>query len=142
MSGEEWEAIVGGSWLNKLGVFVLVIGIALFLGYSFTRMGPPGRVAVELAVSFAMLGGGIMLERRARYTIFARGLSGRRLGRALFHDLRDALGEGGEGDRQRSRRHAAAAGGGHGDDPAFAAISFADRHWPGVLSRIRDAVAG
>ena len=26
MKGEEWEAIIGGSWLNKLGVFVLVIG--------------------------------------------------------------------------------------------------------------------
>src|SRR5579884_1276161 len=76
MSGEEWEAIVGGSWLNKLGVFVLVIGIALFLGYSFTKMGPPGRVAVGMAVSFAMLGGGVFLERRARYAIFARGLLG------------------------------------------------------------------
>ena len=76
MAGEEWEALVGGSWLNKLGVFVLVIGIALFLGYSFTRMGPPGRVAVSLAVSFALLGGGIALERRARYSIFGRGLLG------------------------------------------------------------------
>jgi uncharacterized membrane protein len=76
MAGEEWEALVGGSWLNKLGVFVLVIGIALFLGYSFTRMGPPGRVAVSLAVSLALLGGGIVLERRARYTIFGRGLLG------------------------------------------------------------------
>jgi hypothetical protein len=76
MSGEEWEAIVGGSWLNKLGVFVLVIGIALFLGYSFTKMGPPGRVAIGLAVSFAMLGGGITLEKRSRYTIFGRGLLG------------------------------------------------------------------
>ena len=40
MQGEEWEAVVGGSWLNKLGVLVLVIGIALFLGYSFTQMAP------------------------------------------------------------------------------------------------------
>ena len=76
VSGEEWEAIVGGSWLNKLGVFVLVIGIALFLGYSFTEMGPPGRVAIGLAVSVAMLGGGITLEKRSRYTIFGRGLLG------------------------------------------------------------------
>lgn len=76
MAGEEWEALVGGSWLNKLGVFVLVIGIALFLGYSFTRMGPPGRIAVSLAVSLTLLGGGIMLEKRARYTVFGRGLLG------------------------------------------------------------------
>lgn len=84
MSGEEWEAIVGGSWLNKLGVFVLVIGIALFLGYSFTTMGPPGRVAIGLAVSLAMLAGGIFLERRARYTNFARGLLGGGWGALYF----------------------------------------------------------
>src|SRR5271155_541793 len=37
MGGQEWEAVVGGSWLNKLGVLVLVIGIALLLGYEFTH---------------------------------------------------------------------------------------------------------
>jgi len=61
-----------------------VIGIALFLGYSFTRMGPPGRVAIGLAVSLAMLGGGVVLERRARYTIFARGLLGGGWGALYF----------------------------------------------------------
>lgn len=76
MSGEEWEAIVGGSWLNKLGVFVLVVGVALFLGYSFTRIGPAGRAAISLAISASMLGGGVFLERRARYINFGRGLIG------------------------------------------------------------------
>ena len=33
---QEWEAMVGGNWLNKVGVLVLVIGIALFLGYAFS----------------------------------------------------------------------------------------------------------
>ncbi|HME08640.1 MAG TPA: DUF2339 domain-containing protein [Bryobacteraceae bacterium] len=84
MSGEEWEVLVGGSWLNKLGVFVLVIGIALFLGYSFTKMGPPGRVAIGLAVSLGMLVGGILLEKRARYTIFGRGLLGGGWGALYF----------------------------------------------------------
>lgn len=28
MGGQEWEAVVGGNWLNKAGVLVLVIGIA------------------------------------------------------------------------------------------------------------------
>ncbi|MBI4639458.1 MAG: DUF2339 domain-containing protein, partial [Candidatus Tectomicrobia bacterium] len=76
MAGEEWEAIVGGSWLNKLGVLVLVIGLALFLGYSLTHLGPAGRVAVGFAVSGAMLASGVILERQARYAIFARGLIG------------------------------------------------------------------
>jgi uncharacterized membrane protein len=72
----EWEALVGGNWLNKLGVFVLVIAIALFLGYSFSKMGPAGRSAVGLAISLALLAAGIALERRAEYVIFARGLLG------------------------------------------------------------------
>jgi hypothetical protein len=76
MQGEEWEAVVGGSWLNKLGVLVLVIGIALFLGYSFTKMGPGGRVAIGLGVSLTMLAGGFLLEKKPRYKIFARGLLG------------------------------------------------------------------
>jgi uncharacterized membrane protein len=76
MAGEEWETIVGGNWLNKLGVFVLVIGVALFLGYSFTRVGPAGRAAIGVAVSLAMLAAGFVLERRAHYGIFARGLLG------------------------------------------------------------------
>jgi uncharacterized membrane protein len=73
-SSEEWEALVGGNWLNKLGILVLVIAIALFLGYSFTQLGPPGRSAIALVVSFALLIGGVVLERRPRYVIFARGL--------------------------------------------------------------------
>lgn len=75
-SSEEWEALVGGNWLNKLGVFVLVIGIALALGYSFAHMGPAGRVSVGLALSLAMLGTGAAVERRERYRTFARGLLG------------------------------------------------------------------
>lgn len=76
IGGPEWEAVVGGSWLNKLGVLVLVIGIALLLGYEFARVGPAGRVAIGMAVGLVMLIGGVLLERRAPYAIFARGLIG------------------------------------------------------------------
>jgi len=76
MQGEEWEAVVGGSWLNKLGVFILVVGIALFLAFSFTKVGPGGRAAIGLAVSLSMLIGGFLLEKRPRYKIFARGFLG------------------------------------------------------------------
>jgi hypothetical protein len=75
-SSEEWEAILGGNWLNKIGVFVLVIGIALALAYSYKLLGPAGRVAVSVAISLAMLAGGVAIERRERYRIFARGLIG------------------------------------------------------------------
>jgi predicted membrane protein DUF2339 len=72
---EGWEAVVGGSWLNKIGVLVLVVGIALFIGYSLTQLGPGGRLAVGFVVSFALLGIGIALEPSALYRIFARGLA-------------------------------------------------------------------
>jgi uncharacterized membrane protein len=72
----EWEALVGGSWLNKAGVLVLVIGLALFLWYSFGQMGPWGREAVACGISLSMLGGGAALEPRQRYRTAARGLVG------------------------------------------------------------------
>jgi uncharacterized membrane protein len=72
----DWEAMLGGNWLNKLGVLILVIGIALALGYSYTKLGPAGRVGTSLALSFAMIGSGAALESRERYRTFARGLLG------------------------------------------------------------------
>jgi predicted membrane protein DUF2339 len=72
----DWEATLGGNWLNKVGVVLLVIGLALALGYSFAHIGPAGRVTVSLAVSFAMLASGAVFEPRPRYRIFARGLLG------------------------------------------------------------------
>src|SRR5579863_2987571 len=72
----DWEATLGGNWLNKAGVLLLVIGIALALGYSFAHIGPAGRVAISLAVSFVMLAAGMVFEPRERYRIFARGLIG------------------------------------------------------------------
>jgi uncharacterized membrane protein len=72
----DWEAILGGNLLNKAGVLLLVIGIALALGYSFTQIGPAGRVAVSLVASFAILAAGAWFEPRERYRVFARGLLG------------------------------------------------------------------
>jgi uncharacterized membrane protein len=76
MGGQEWEAVVGGSWLNKLGVLVLVIGIALLLGYEFARVGPAGRVAIGMGTGLTMLMAGVFIERKSAYAIFARGLIG------------------------------------------------------------------
>jgi len=76
MGGPEWEAVVGGSWLNKVGVLVLVIGVALLLSYEFTRVGPGGRVAIGFATGLTLLIGGALLERRTAYAVFARGLLG------------------------------------------------------------------
>ncbi len=76
LGNEEWEALVGGSILNKIGAVVLVIGIALFLAYSFTQMGPAGKASISIALSLAALAAGVYVERKAKYGTFARGLIG------------------------------------------------------------------
>ena len=73
---QEWESLIGGSILNKLGAVVLVIGIALFLGFSFDRISPAGRAALSIVVSTGILCAGVWVERRERYRFFARGLIG------------------------------------------------------------------
>ncbi|HTQ55738.1 MAG TPA: DUF2339 domain-containing protein [Bryobacteraceae bacterium] len=75
-SSAEWEAVLGGNLLNKIGVFVLVVGIALALGYSFTQFGPLGRVSIGILASLALLISGAVMESRERYSNFARGLLG------------------------------------------------------------------
>ena len=75
-SDDEWETLVGGSVLNKAGAVVLVIGIALFLAYSWTHMTAAGRAFLSFGLSLVLLGAGIWTERRARYRTFARGLIG------------------------------------------------------------------
>ncbi len=72
----EWEELIGGSWLSKIGAVVTVVGIALALGYSMRYLSPAGRVALALAISGTMLGAGALMESRERYRIFARGLIG------------------------------------------------------------------
>jgi len=37
----ELEAVISANWLSKRGVLMLLIGIALFLGFSLTEMSPP-----------------------------------------------------------------------------------------------------
>jgi len=66
------EERLGANWLNKLGIVILVIGLAFFLAYKLETWGPGGKVLCGYAVSFTLLGGGVWLERKATYRIFAR----------------------------------------------------------------------
>src|ERR1019366_8178825 len=75
-TSEEWEALIGGNWVNKIGVFVAVIGIALLLNYAYTQLGAAGRVSLSLGASFAMLAAGVIFERREKYRTFSYGLIG------------------------------------------------------------------
>jgi len=70
------EAAIGGSWLNRIGVGLLVIGITFALGYSLTVLGPAGKAALATAVSLLLILGGVLLERREPYRFYGRGLIG------------------------------------------------------------------
>ncbi|MFC1496370.1 DUF2339 domain-containing protein [Candidatus Margulisiibacteriota bacterium] len=71
---EELEVLIGGNWLNKIGAFVLVIGIALFLAYSLKYIGPMGKIILGVLVSLGFLGSGLFIEDKEKFTVFARGL--------------------------------------------------------------------
>jgi len=66
------EEALGTNWLNKLGIGLLVLGVAFFLAYQLRTLGPAGKVLVGYAVSAAMLGAGVWFERNDRYRILAR----------------------------------------------------------------------
>ncbi|MGE5327550.1 MAG: DUF2339 domain-containing protein [Deltaproteobacteria bacterium] len=66
------EETLGTDWLNKLGIIILVIGIAFFLGYQIQRVGPAGKILTGYLVSLALMGLGVFYERRATWRILAR----------------------------------------------------------------------
>ena len=66
------EETVGANWLNKLGIVILVLGVAFFLAYQLKTLGPAGKVLVGFVTSVVLLATGIWLERRDRYRILAR----------------------------------------------------------------------
>lgn len=66
------EETLGANWLNKLGIVILVIGVALFLAYEMRELGPAGKITVGYLVSALMLGAGIFFEPRQQWQILAR----------------------------------------------------------------------
>jgi len=72
----EWEHILGGSWLARIGVLALVIGIGFFLKFAFDNnwLGPTGRVILGVIIGLAMLGAGYWW--RKRYPVLTQVLSG------------------------------------------------------------------
>lgn len=66
------EEMLGTNWLNKLGIAILVLGIAFFLAYQLKTLGPGGKVLVGVVVGGVLLGAGAWFERHHRYQILAR----------------------------------------------------------------------
>ena len=66
------EEMLGTNWLNKLGIVILVLGIAFFLQHQLKTLGPAGKVLVGFVTAAVMLGAGIWFERGERYRVLAR----------------------------------------------------------------------
>ena len=73
---QEWEQILGGSWLARIGVLAIIIGVGFFLKYAFDQnwLGPTARVIMGIIAGLAMLGGGHYW--RKKYPTFAQAISG------------------------------------------------------------------
>ena len=72
----DFESVFGESWLNKIGITALVIGMALLLNYSMRYMGPGGKILLGYASSAILIGIGVYVERRERYRLPARAVLG------------------------------------------------------------------
>jgi uncharacterized membrane protein len=66
------EQMLGSNWLSKIGVAILVLGIAFFLAWQLRELGPGGKITVGTLVAAALLGSGIWAERIDRYRILGR----------------------------------------------------------------------
>jgi uncharacterized membrane protein len=66
------EQFLGMNLFAKVGIVLLVLGLALLGRIALIAMGPGLRVALTYSIAAAMLGGGIWLERRERYRLLGR----------------------------------------------------------------------
>ena len=60
------------NWLNRLGIVLLVFGVAGGLYWEVTHLGPVGKVLTAFGICAVLLGGGLWLERKPQYRVFAR----------------------------------------------------------------------
>jgi len=74
---EEWEAIIGGKLLNRIGALALIIGIGFFLKYAFDRnwISETIRVLIGFAIGAGLLFGGARSHKKG-FQVFAQGIIG------------------------------------------------------------------
>ena len=77
------ENLIGGHWLNRIGILAVFIGISFFLKYAFDNnwIGPSGRVAIGIFLGALMLPWSHWLLHRG-YPYFSEGIAA--LGQAIL----------------------------------------------------------
>ncbi len=72
----DWEQILGGNWLARVGVLALIIGVGFFLKMAFDNdwIGPTGRVVLGILAGLTMLGGGQYWWKK--YPAYAQAITG------------------------------------------------------------------
>ncbi len=70
------EEALGTNWAYKLGIILLVIGLASLGISKLGELGPLGKVLLLFVTSCAILGGGIFVEKKERYRMFGRAFIG------------------------------------------------------------------
>ncbi|HTK94474.1 MAG TPA: DUF2339 domain-containing protein [Terriglobales bacterium] len=66
------EELIAGNWLAFIGVALLVFGIAFGASVFWEKLGPAGKDAIGILAGLALLGGGVWLEQKPKYKLFAR----------------------------------------------------------------------
>ncbi len=71
-----WEWLVGGNWLARIGILAVIIGIGFFLKLAFDNdwIGETGRVVLGLAVGLGLLGAGEFWQRK--YPVWSQPVTG------------------------------------------------------------------
>ncbi len=73
----EWEALIGGRWLAKVGTVALVLGVLYFLKYAFDNqwIGNTGRVLIGGFSGLALLYGGERFQTKG-YKLYGQTVAG------------------------------------------------------------------
>lgn len=79
---ENWEQRIGGTWLNRLGVVALLVGLAFFLKYAFDNnwINEFGRVLLGYCTGALLLAGGFWYSGRGKLPKFGAALGGAGIG--------------------------------------------------------------
>ncbi len=70
------EFMIGGTWVNRIGIVAILFALAYFLKYAFDNnlIGPMGRITLGILAGLILVFVGEYYHKK--YTIFAQGLTG------------------------------------------------------------------